>query len=73
VNAVVRIRDYQHGVLRILQTTLRMTLARQVEAERKRRAMVIAAEGEFQAAGRLSQAMGVISREPGALTCTGSS
>jgi hypothetical protein len=58
VNAVVRIRDYQHGVLRIVQTTLRMTLARQVEAEWKRGAKVIAAEGEFQAAGRLSQATG---------------
>ena len=36
--------------------------------ERERRAKVIAAEGEFQAAARLSQAAGVIAREPGALT-----
>ena len=120
VKAVVAIRDYQHGVLRIAQTTLRATLgqhdlddllanqatinellkqiidsgtepwginvvkvetkdvdlpdtmkramARQAEAERERRAKVIAAEGEYQAAGRLSQAAGVISREHGALT-----
>jgi len=120
VKAVVQIRDYQHGVLRIAQTTLRTTLgqhdlddllgnqatinellkqiidsgteawginvvkvetkdvdlpetmkramARQAEAERERRAKVIAAEGEFQAAERLSQAAGVISREHGALT-----
>jgi regulator of protease activity HflC (stomatin/prohibitin superfamily) len=120
VKAVVEIRDYQHGVLRIAQTTLRTTLgqhdlddllanqaainellkqiidsgteawginvvkvetkdvdlpdtmkramARQAEAERERRAKVIAAEGEYQAAERLSQAAGVISREHGALT-----
>ncbi len=120
VKAVVAIRDYEHGVLRIAQTTLRATLgqhelddllanqaainellkqiidsatepwgvtvvkvetkdidlpdtmkramARQAEAERERRAKVIAAEGEYQAAERLSQAAGVIAREPGTLT-----
>ncbi len=120
VKTVVAIRDYQHGVLRIAQTTLRATLgqhdlddllanqaaineqlkqiidtgtepwgvsvvkvetkdvglpesmkramARQAEAERERRAKVIAAEGEYQAAERLSQAAGVIAREPGTLT-----
>ena len=120
IKAVVEIRDYQHAVLRIAQTTLRATLgqhdlddllanqaainellkqiidagtepwginvvkvetkdvdlpdamkramARQAEAERERRAKVIAAEGEYQAAERLSQAAGVISREHGALT-----
>jgi len=120
VKAVVAIRDYQHGVLRIAQTTLRATLgqhelddllanqaainellkqiidaatepwgvsvvkvetkdvdlpdtmkramARQAEAERERRAKVINAEGEFQAAERLAEAAGVIAREPGTLT-----
>ncbi len=120
IKAVVAIRDYQHGVLRIAQTTLRATLgqhelddllanqavinellkqiidsgtepwgvsvvkvetkdvdlpdtmkramARQAEAERERRAKVIAAEGEYQAAERLSQAAGVIAQEPGTLT-----
>jgi regulator of protease activity HflC (stomatin/prohibitin superfamily) len=120
IKTVIEIRDYQHAVLRIAQTTLRATLgqhdlddllanqvainellkqiidsgteawgvnvvkvetkdvglpdtmkramARQAEAERKRRAKVIAAEGEYQAAERLSQAAGVISREHGTLT-----
>jgi len=39
-------------------------MARQAEAERERRAKVINAEGEFQAAGRLSDAADVISRNP---------
>ena len=120
IKAVVAIRDYKHGVLRIAQTTLRATIgqheldellanqaainellkqiidagtepwgvsvvkvetkdvdlpdtmkramARQAEAERERRAKVIAAEGEYQASQRLSQAAGVINREQGALT-----
>jgi regulator of protease activity HflC (stomatin/prohibitin superfamily) len=120
LKAVIAIRDYKHGVLRIAQTTLRATLgqhdlddllgnqtaineqlkeiidtgteawgvsvvkvetkdvglpdtmkramARQAEAERERRAKVIAAQGEYQAAERLSQAAGVIAREPGTLT-----
>jgi len=120
IKAVVAIRDYEHGVMRIAQTTLRATLgqhelddllanqaaindllkqiidaatepwgvtvvkvetkdvdlpdamkramARQAEAERERRAKIIAAEGEYQAAERLSQAAGVIAREPGTLT-----
>ena len=120
IKAVLAIRDYKHGVLRIAQTTLRATIgqhelddllanqtainellkqiidagtepwgvsvvkvetkdidlpdtmeramARQAEAERERRAKVIAAEGEYQAAEKLSQAAGVINREKGALT-----
>jgi regulator of protease activity HflC (stomatin/prohibitin superfamily) len=39
-------------------------IARQAEAERERRAKVINAEGEFQAAARLSDAAEVISRNP---------
>jgi regulator of protease activity HflC (stomatin/prohibitin superfamily) len=39
-------------------------MARQAEAERERRAKIINAEGEFQAAGRLSDAAEVISRNP---------
>src|SRR5436190_17918984 len=39
-------------------------IARQAEAERERRAKVINAEGEFQAAGRLSDAADVSSRNP---------
>jgi regulator of protease activity HflC (stomatin/prohibitin superfamily) len=39
-------------------------IARQAEAERERRAKVINAEGEFQAAARLSDAAEVIGRNP---------
>ncbi len=39
-------------------------MARQAEAERERRAKVINAEGEFQAAARLGQAADVISQNP---------
>ena len=39
-------------------------IARQAEAERERRAKVINAEGEFQAAARLTDAAEVISRNP---------
>jgi regulator of protease activity HflC (stomatin/prohibitin superfamily) len=39
-------------------------IARQAEAERERRAKIINAEGEFQAAARLSDAADVIARNP---------
>jgi regulator of protease activity HflC (stomatin/prohibitin superfamily) len=39
-------------------------IARQAEAERERRAKIINAEGEFQAAARLTDAADVISRNP---------
>jgi regulator of protease activity HflC (stomatin/prohibitin superfamily) len=120
IRAVVAIRDYRQGVLRIAQTTLRATLgqqeldqllanqaeinerlkeiidaatepwgvtvvkvetkdvglpdtmkramARQAEAERERRAKIIAAQGEFQAAEQLAAAASVIARGPGAMT-----
>ncbi len=51
-----------------LPDTMKRAMARQAEAERERRAKVIAAEGEFQASERLSQAAGVIGTEPGAMT-----
>ena len=46
---------------------MQRAMARQAEAERERRAKIIAAEGEFQAADKLSQAAAVISKEPMAL------
>lgn len=46
---------------------MQRAMARQAEAERERRAKIIAAEGEFQAAEMLSQAADRISRSPGAL------
>jgi regulator of protease activity HflC (stomatin/prohibitin superfamily) len=120
VKAVVAIRDYKQGVLRIAQTTLRATIgrreldevlgkqaeinqliqeiidqgtepwgvrvvkvetkdvglpdtmkramARQAEAERERRAKVIAAMGEAEASAKLAEAADVIAAAPGALT-----
>ncbi len=50
-----------------LPDEMRRAMAKQAEAERERRAKVIAAEGEFQAAEKLSQAADVITRSPGAL------
>ena len=50
-----------------LPEEMRRAMAKQAEAERERRAKVIAAEGEFQAAEKLGQAADVISRSPGAL------
>jgi regulator of protease activity HflC (stomatin/prohibitin superfamily) len=46
---------------------MRRAMARQAEAERERRAKVIAAEGEFQAAQRLAEASAIMSKEPMAL------
>jgi regulator of protease activity HflC (stomatin/prohibitin superfamily) len=43
---------------------MQRAMARQAEAERERRAKVINAEGEFQAAGRLSEAADLIGRNP---------
>ena len=50
-----------------LPEEMRRAMAKQAEAERERRSKVIAAEGEFQAADKLSQAADVISKSPGAL------
>ena len=47
--------------------TMQRAMARQAEAERERRAKIIAAEGEFQASEKLASAAGVISTEPMAL------
>jgi regulator of protease activity HflC (stomatin/prohibitin superfamily) len=43
---------------------MRHAIARQAEAERERRAKIINAEGEFQAAAKLDEAAQVISRNP---------
>jgi len=47
--------------------TMQRAMARQAEAERERRAKVINAEGEHQAADKLSQAAAVISENPFAI------
>ena len=46
---------------------MRRVMAHQAEAERERRAKVIAAEGEYQAAQRLSDAAAIMAKEPIAL------
>jgi regulator of protease activity HflC (stomatin/prohibitin superfamily) len=50
-----------------LPQEMQRAMARQAEAERERRAKVINAEGEFQAAQRLAEAAGIISVHPEAL------
>ncbi len=47
-----------------LPEEMRRAMARQAEAERERRAKVIAAEGEFQASQRLAEAAQIMAREP---------
>jgi regulator of protease activity HflC (stomatin/prohibitin superfamily) len=50
-----------------LPPEMKRAMARQAEAERERRAKVIAAEGEFQAATRLADAANIIEGRPAAL------
>ena len=50
-----------------LPETMQRAMARQAEAERDRRAKVINAEGEFQAANKLAEAATIISEHPMAL------
>ncbi|MFH1488639.1 MAG: SPFH domain-containing protein [Pseudomonadota bacterium] len=50
-----------------LPQEMQRAMAKQAEAERERRAKVINAEGEFQAAGRLTEAAGIIHEHPEAL------
>jgi regulator of protease activity HflC (stomatin/prohibitin superfamily) len=50
-----------------LPEEMRRSMAGQAEAERERRAKVINAEGELQAATKLGEAADIISRSPGAL------
>jgi regulator of protease activity HflC (stomatin/prohibitin superfamily) len=50
-----------------LPETMKRSMSRQAEAERERRARVIAADGEFQASQKLSEAAGAMAATPGAL------
>jgi regulator of protease activity HflC (stomatin/prohibitin superfamily) len=43
---------------------MQRVMARQAEAERERRAKIIAAEGELQASQKLAEAAAVMAREP---------
>ena len=51
----------------VLPDTMKRAMARQAEAERERRAKVVNAEGEFQAAEKMVQAAAMMSKEPIAL------
>jgi regulator of protease activity HflC (stomatin/prohibitin superfamily) len=57
----VEIKDIQ------LPDTMQRAMAKQAEAEREKRAKIIAAEGEFLSADKLGQAADVISKHPIAL------
>ncbi|WP_343233042.1 slipin family protein [Miltoncostaea marina] len=59
--SVVEVKDVE------LPQQMQRALARQAEAERERRAKIIAADGEFEASEKLSQAAAVISSSAGAL------
>jgi regulator of protease activity HflC (stomatin/prohibitin superfamily) len=50
-----------------LPDTMKRAMAKQAEAERERRAKVVNAEGEFQAAEKMVQAAAMMSKEPMAL------
>ncbi len=50
-----------------LPQEMQRAMARQAEAERERRAKIITAEGEFQAAEKITQAAEIIARHPQAL------
>lgn len=51
-----------------LPQEMQRAMARQAEAERDRRAKVIAAEGEYQASEKLTDAARVLAQEPSAIT-----
>ncbi len=51
----------------VLPDTMKRAMARQAETERERRAKIISAEGEFQAAEKLVQAAAMMSHQPIAL------
>jgi regulator of protease activity HflC (stomatin/prohibitin superfamily) len=51
-----------------LPQEMQRAMAKQAEAERERRSKVIAAEGEFQASQKLSEAAEILSGQPSALT-----
>lgn len=60
--SIVEIKDVE------LDQSMVRAMARQAEAERERRARIIRAEGEFQAAKQLSEAAKMMQEEPAAIT-----
>ena len=59
--STVEIKDVE------IPEAMQRAMARQAEAERERRAKIIKAEGEFQAAEKLADAAAILGREPSAL------
>jgi regulator of protease activity HflC (stomatin/prohibitin superfamily) len=59
--SIVEIKDVE------LPQTMQRAIARQAEAEREKRAKIIHAEGEFQAAQQLREAAGTMAAEPTAM------
>jgi regulator of protease activity HflC (stomatin/prohibitin superfamily) len=59
--SVVEVKDVE------LPQTMQRAMARQAEAEREKRAKIIHAEGEFQAAQQLAHAAEIMTGQPGAL------
>jgi len=59
--SIVEIKDVE------IPASMQRAMARQAEAERERRAKVIAAEGEYQASEKLEQAAVVLSKTPAAI------
>ena len=51
-----------------LPQEMQRAIARQAEAERERRAKIIAADGEYQASTRLAEAAEILNRQPAAIT-----
>lgn len=60
--SIVEVKDVE------LNPQMVRAMARQAEAERERRAKIIHAEGELQAAEQLAEAAALMAREPGAMT-----
>jgi len=58
---MVEVRDVE------LPDTMQRAMAAQAEAERERRAKIVHAEGEYQAAEKLAEAAKVIATQPSAL------
>ena len=59
--SIVEVKDVE------IPQSMQRAMARQAEAERERRAKIIAAEGEFQASQKLSEAADVMAKSPMAL------
>jgi regulator of protease activity HflC (stomatin/prohibitin superfamily) len=59
--SIVEVKDVE------IPASMQRAMARQAEAERERRAKVIAAEGEFQASQKLAEAADVMAKSPMAL------